>query len=99
MRVTKTQRKRRKRDQNAGDQVVISLVWETNAIFMRILGETDESARRALRRSHARGEEREKRILLEWLTFRSRIVLFSHNLEEFPPPSSKNDACHADYAR
>ena len=40
-------------------------VWETNAIFMRILGETDESARRALRRSHARGEEREKRILLE----------------------------------
>lgn len=64
MRVTKTQRTRRKRDQNAGDQVVISLVWETNAIFMRILGETDESARRALR-SHARGEEREKRILLE----------------------------------
>lgn len=65
MRVTKTQRTRRKRDQNAGDQVVISLVWETNAIFMRILGETDESARRALRRNHARGEEREKRILLE----------------------------------
>ena len=65
MRVTKTQRTRRKRDQNAGDQVVISLVWETNAIFMRILGETDESARRALRRSHTRGEEREKRILLE----------------------------------
>ena len=65
MRVTKTQRTRRKRDQNAGDQVVISLVWETNAIFMRILGETDESARCALRRSHARGEECEKRILLE----------------------------------
>ena len=64
VRVTKTQRTRRKRDQNAGDQVVISLVWETNAIFMRILGETDESARRALR-SHSRGEEREKRILLE----------------------------------
>ena len=64
MRVTKTQRKRRKRDQNAGDQVVISLVWETNAIFMRILGETDESARRALRRSHvgsrARGRARKK---------------------------------------